>query len=1478
MLCFVGSLFRKLSEQAEQLYSFSTLLFVAKTIFVPIVGEAVLQQAVQLGISFRHFRIRARPSDSPTFNLFSRCQRFVADTGATHHLSYRFLSGDSLARWERAQGVGSSLWVQLSRLGHCILPSPKKGSTEQLSDELCSIPVVVLGSGGSFFWTPDKCWIEHPTLQDPIQLSVTDMTPHMTCDQFDFLRSLPLKQPLALRRFEPLPDVPTLSIVLLHELDSVFDAAAAWWATSYLIQWSPKVLRLAWKKSDRDPASFLRLLRELSVTLESDLCGGDSFSVLDETCCPQVRFQDPPTLNRLTRQPNSFWHSEKRVSRDANLSGELQHDDPAFQLVENADDELSNDLRATNDLANLRRKGPISYDDQARVTALVAQHEHAVCHGDVAYPQHLSFGHSGLWVIEVLKVDRTDVGQTSRIHRLVLPFAVRSESFEDLKPILLLLRYKILQTPYEWKTEAERATKHSAFSGWCGSHGISISKSHDFRHPSFEVAVGQVERLLRKLHHSQFVPGSVLWASSCCYLLFRALSESEEIFKISVAFKHAFKRDHVGRMAFSPPTKKNDVVLPNGTPCILLYPKWNSHHTCIGLVPSSCNRGLKLAELFFPELKISRSLAFNREISSTLQVRHFIKQPFKRVTEKKIKPPFSVSCPACVRLSTEGGRGGRSAGRPPSRHLCGDTCLFAERHIFTDPELKLALPQADAEGQVVADIAIAASQLKISQPSVATSDISFSYVQLRRMTAGNSYQDGISMSPEIPHSAYLQLVSSRNQVESLFSTSPDLRRFCHTCDMTAQVAATALRDAQTELRNSISRELYIANHENEFLATDTTNHGTSTEKIRIHRVSTIGAAESTGPQFYAVTLNLKEEAKRAALPTDEGRALLEEIHQSGNREIANLLERGVVKLVPVSDVSNQDIILPSLVIMTRKRDGRLKSRLVACGNFDTGNLDCTATYSSTVDGSFWRLLLVLSVLMQFSVVGIDVSEAFTQANAKDDKCKKTFLRMPSQWRNVSLPPHLQEQGVSLESFNRWCLQVLGWIYGERAAPKAWRATLVKWLLALSIEGMYLQVSQYDADILFLASAECCLIICLFVDDIWIFAQKPQTAVFVLQELARRFRCTEPEWLCGNPDEAGWVCATSPADSPTFCAINMYFVLLEGTIYLVLSQVEFLDGAFRKLLEKKVCTEDDLKIPLHELNSKYFLQDYLQEDCSDNPLMSPDELSKLRALVNTISYAALRTRSDVAAGLGCLARGQTVAGRRRFYEQGIQLLRYVHTTRGMVQFIDTGIRTSGKLRDYVAQPLRTTLNLPIQITSQFDASLGCSESTLQGGCSQDGYARQGCHVFVSLPSLKRPVCEEGVGALVTSRTGLQATISTSTTESELTSCTSASKEAVSHCNIIREVFAYASLPAAVLYGDNSAANSIGGCVANLRKVRHLSLAQLWCRAATLAGQTRIEFVPTARNTADYLTKVLHKQRLGELRALIGMRDVSQLNLL
>ena len=139
---------------------------------------------------------------------------------------------------------------------------------------------------------------------------------------------------------------------------------------------------------------------------------------------------------------------------------------------------------------------------------------------------------------------------------------------------------------------------------------------------------------------------------------------------------------------------------------------------------------------------------------------------------------------------------------------------------------------------------------------------------------------------------------------------------------------------------------------------------------------------------------------------------------------------------------------------------------------------------------------------------------------------------------------------------------------------AWRQTLVKYLLSLTLEGFEFVQSQYDPDVLFVLSTTAAIIVVLFVDDLWIFAQRYSDAGKLITLLRSRFWCTEPEYLCGNEEGLPFFRALSLKEAPTFCAVSTYFRLIYNRLMLVLSQVEFVDGAFAKLVDKGVIEEND----------------------------------------------------------------------------------------------------------------------------------------------------------------------------------------------------------------------------------------------------------------------------------------------------------------
>ena len=62
---------------------------------------------------------------------------------------------------------------------------------------------------------------------------------------------------------------------------------------------------------------------------------------------------------------------------------------------------LCDELKATDDIANARRAGPMRYDAQERIVKLLRRGRPLVS-GGIAYPGNSSFSNTCLWIFEVL--------------------------------------------------------------------------------------------------------------------------------------------------------------------------------------------------------------------------------------------------------------------------------------------------------------------------------------------------------------------------------------------------------------------------------------------------------------------------------------------------------------------------------------------------------------------------------------------------------------------------------------------------------------------------------------------------------------------------------------------------------------------------------------------------------------------------------------------------------------------------------------------------------------------------------------------------------------------------------------------------------------------------------------------------------------------------------------------------------------------
>merc|ERR1711965_462561 len=151
-------------------------------------------------------------------------------------------------------------------------------------------------------------------------------------------------------------------------------------------------------------------------------------------------------------------------------------------------------------------------------------------------------------------------------------------------------------------------------------------------------------------------------------------------------------------------------------------------------------------------------------------------------------------------------------------------------------------------------------------------------------------------------------------------------------------------------------------------------------------------------------------------------------------------------------------------------------------------------------------------------------------------------------------------------------------------------------------------------------------------------------------------------------------------------------------------------------------------------------------------------------------------------------------------------------------------------------------MTMSLSAQYDSSLGNKGVCFEGReMEADPFARQG--FILNFYCGKRPVDKHDANLvaprmLLRATSSLQPCVSLSTAEAELTCGTWAARNVVGTSNVLRELYPQCQHFTPYLYGDNSAATSLGMNQSGLRNVRHLCLQRLWIRFATQEGSVAL----------------------------------------
>ena len=229
-----------------------------------------------------------------------------------------------------------------------------------------------------------------------------------------------------------------------------------------------------------------------------------------------------------------------------------------------------------------------------------------------------------------------------------------------------------------------------------------------------------------------------------------------------------------------------------------------------------------------------------------------------------------------------------------------------------------------------------------------------------------------------------------------------------------------------------------------------------------------------------------------------------------------------------------------------------------------------------------------------------------------------------------------------------------------------------------------------------------------------------------------------------------------------------------------------------------------------------------------PTMSPIEkftTTEFLSRIGALSYLVKRTHPEYASVCGYLARRQN-------------------------KFTDIDCYHLQRVFQHLYQRRHSKFT----ILGSSDFSISAYVDADWAGCSDDRRSVSGSVVYVG----KTPV-------LWSSRK--QDTVAMSTMEAEYYAVTECLKDVLMVKNMYQEIFGTLNVTPK-LYCDNKAAIAISLSQGNKRNIRHIDLRYQLMKQTFEAKTVELEFIPSAANKADGLTKILPSNKFGQSAAFLN----------
>ena len=1529
--------------------------------FSDFLGEAATA-FVKLG-----FRTLSVAEEIPQFTLsgIKQAVRIIFDSGASTNLVFYPLPNDLIVGPRKLNlAAGMTSEGNLTRSGEVTLPSELVDSGK-VKEELISMGRFAL-RGGKIVWEGPNCdlYLRNQytgALDFLFRLQIENSCPMMTQEQAQTIRELQRAEITGLPHYSVSQveetDEFSPSLVYLHQTDSAFDEfykMGRFQGNEHLLgQASPTFTQAAWKAAKSAPVSFF--LQQLRVhCAEQDAWQQSILDMAASLDGSRASASTPTTRQRSSAgesasSANAVEHGHSSSAQDneisylsQQLSDSLDPTElsfrPVFPRHAKASAMANDDFGHGPQFAQSRRQpksGPNPNAQKAPQGKTTAEEKLKfyrstkgawVIWADVHYCTHEGFDNSiAIWVYHCsrLKPKNPAKPKIEEIETVELCYPIREKS--DGPTACSGLRY-VLESLGIWtdlaetknnfffESEVENVLESKIFKDYLLACHDSHHESVPYRHPAKEYVIRNLLLKIRSHLQKSSLPLSA-WPAIARGFSEEACKDIANKPYPNRTFSLGYKVEDLGKLVYAHvPGLKHKSIDNKQVPAVLLNSSARNRVYIIHAIDETIGfryTSVEWTQISFP---VVPQWAFETK-TENLRLQRFMKAPFKSKLVAKKDRPRRLGCSRCVRLNNRGDRAGAEHDQDVKGHTGDRGCNYQIVDCFSDLIFEPGV-------NYFSDCPMAEIITKMHERF--DKDL-----PVETHSNGLLVKDGIQQvpfsgivgepdpePPTVRECFQRPLDTERNDnlnfqdLKLLFHNNNDLQdQVFNNPDMSAEECATLLFLARTEIQLAMFKEWEI-------------------EKEKYTRAPL--KPGETPEQFYGmVIMKNKDVLKNAAAIPKE----FEEWLAANNKELDNLIQRGVLKLVLMSDLKNLDPstyeLIPSLVVYSQKDTGRKKSRLVACGNYQlTADKDVegiqSGVYAGTTSTIVWRSLINIFCQSRASVACMDVSEAFTQTDQESqsvggERARKTFLRLPSQWKSILLPTYLKNAGCNTQNYGTFLLEILKSIYGETFAPKRWQETLERVLISFGFKKCQLEESLF-----FMIKNNKITIISTYVDDIWVFSQDASFMVTLMFQISTKLRCTPGEILCGAPDFM-WKYAAEKSSAPT--STNAGRTYEEPTLANPTTRQSSISdtASGSEAQEAKAATRQPSILDM----ASSPLTKHQREVCEFFKPLTGEKRYGVATKESPVSYVSidlyfqnntlvLDQSSYVEKSYKKMMDKKVFSESEVFHMNSLRQEDFHHLhmfepceknpllTKEQLSFLRIGVNTlsfyalsvgigiqsalgqvargqsAGRLRHleslkklifYTFQHRHCVLEvecpsymetdditvdmLRIFTTATVDASLGMSNAL---GC--DAFARQGCIVNVGVIENKE--------APVQGKSSLQSTVSLSTCEAELTAASWAAKIIIGLVNLFHEVFRGAHIETPSLYGDNRAANLLASNQASMRNHRHLALPQIWIRQQTKIGRLKIFNIKGLINPADLLTKVLPHEKLIGLLQRTGYR--------